>query len=109
MKLEIREHGKLVKTYTADAYDLTFGTVEDILDALNIDELQKGDDTELVKMALKFVSSNMPLVRDLMKDIFDGITDEEIRRAKAKDVAVVLIQVVKYAFAEIRKGVTAKN
>lgn len=109
MKLEIREHGKLVKTYTADAYDLMFGTVEDILDGLNIDELQKGDNTELVRMALKFVNSKMSLVRDLMKDIFDGITDEEIRRAKAKDVAAVLIDVVKYAFAEIGKGVTAKN
>lgn len=109
MKLEIREHGSIVKTYTADAYDLTFGTVEDILEALNIDALQSGDDMEIVKMAVKFVGSNMPLVRDLMKDIFDGITDEEIRKAKAKDVAVVLVQVVKYAFAEIRKGVTAKN
>jgi len=109
MKLDIRKHGKLVNTYTADAYDLTFGTVEDILAALNIDELQKGDNAELVRMALKFVSSNMPLVRDLMKDIFCGITDEEIRLAKAKDVADVLIKVVKYAFAEIGKGATAKN
>lgn len=109
MKLGIYEHGRRVNAYEADAYDLTFGTVEDVLGALQLDNVQLTNDTELVKLAVRFVGENMPLVKDLLKDIFEGITDEDIRKTKVKEVGVVLVEVVRYAFKEIQKGVSEKN
>ena len=49
LKLNIYEKRKIVKTYTAETYDLMFGTVEDLLDVIDIDNIQAGDRTELLK------------------------------------------------------------
>lgn len=109
MKLNIYKGGEVEKTYETPAYDLMFGTCEDILAALNIDEMKTGSNVELVKMAYSFVANNMGMVKDLIREIFPGVTDEEIRRTKAKDVATIFVDVVKYAFAEIKKDATGKN
>ena len=49
LKLNIYEKRKIVKTYTAETYDLMFGTVEDLLNIIDIDNIQAGDKTELIK------------------------------------------------------------
>ena len=36
LKLNIYEKRKVIKTYTAETYDLMFGTVEDLLDVMDI-------------------------------------------------------------------------
>ena len=44
MKLNIYKGREVVKTYTADTYDLMFGTVEDIAEAIKLDDMKIGDD-----------------------------------------------------------------
>ena len=50
MKLNIYEKKQVIKTYEADAYDLMFGTLEDVADAVKLDDLKSGSDVELLKM-----------------------------------------------------------
>lgn len=107
MKLGIYEHGQKINEYYCDAYDLTFGTVEDVLGALQLDDIGEFTDAALVKIIIKFVSCNLPLVRELMKDIFTGITAEELRKTHIKEIGKVIVDVVKYAFAEIIKGASS--
>ena len=104
MKLNIYEKGKIVKTYEADTYDLMFGTVEDVAAAVNLDKLQGGSDVDVIKAVGQIVINSMELVKDLLKDIFPGITDEEIRKTKTKEIALVLVDVVIYTMGRIHKA-----
>ena len=102
MKLTIYENKKPVKTYTAEAYDLMFGTVEDIAEAMNLDNLKTGSDVEIIGLAVDLVKRNMETVKDLLKDVFDGLTDDEIKHARVRDIARVLLDVVKYTIGQLK-------
>lgn len=109
MKINIYEKKKVVKTYTADTYDLMFGTLEDVADAIKLDELKTGTDAEIIKMAGNLVLNSMGTVKDLLKDIFDGITDEEIKKTKVSEIASVFLEVAKFTIEQLNIGVSSKN
>jgi len=104
MKLNIYEGKNIVKTYQADSYDLMFGVVEDVADAVNLDALKTGTDAEIIKMVGELVMKSMSTVKGLLKDIFEGITDEELKRTKVKEIAKVLVDVVKFTIAQLNLG-----
>ena len=108
MKLNIRENRKVVKTYEADTYDLTFGTIEDVADSIKLDALETGSNAEIIKMAGNLVLHNLGTVKDLMKDIFEGITDEELRTVRVSELAAVLVEVVKYTLKQMQQ-MNSKN
>lgn len=108
MKLNIYDKKQVVKTYEADTYDLMFGTVEDVANAIDLDKLNTGSDAEIIKLIGGLVITSMPTITDLLKDIFDGITDDEIKHTKVKEIAAVFLDVVKYTLAELGKG-SGKN
>lgn len=109
MKLNIYKKGKIDTTYTADTYDLMFGTLEDIADAIDFDALQTGSDVEIIKMVGKVFLKSRETITDLMKDIFDGLTDAELKHAKVTEMARVIVEVVQYTIAQLSKGTTPKN
>ena len=102
MKLTIYENKKPVKVYTAETYDLMFGTVEDIAEAMNLDNLRTGSDVEIIGLAVDLIKRNMATVKDLLKDIFEGLTDDEIKHARVRDIARVLLDVVKYTIGQLK-------
>lgn len=109
LKLNVYNKKEIVKTYTAETYDIMFGTVEDLIDTLNLDGLNTTDSVELVKVATNVVVNGMDVVKPLLKDMFDGLTDDELRNTKVKEVATVLIEVVKFSMQQIAKGSKGKN
>ena len=109
MKLDIYENRKIVKTYEAETYDLLWGTVEDIADAINIDSLTKANNLEIIKLVTKLVTTNIGVFKKLLKDIFEGLTDEELRNTKVKQIAQVMIDVVFYTIGQLGKGDNEKN
>lgn len=109
MILNIYEKKKVVKTYEADSYDLMFGTVEDVANAVDLDKLKTGSDVEIIQAVGKLVMNSMDTVKELLKDIFDGLTDAEIKQTKVEEIAAVLIDVVKYTFAKMSKLNSKKN
>lgn len=109
LKLNIYEKKEIVKTYTADTYDITFGTVEDLINVLDLDNMNFEDNSSLIKMAGKVVLGGMDIIKPLYKDIFDGLTDEEMRNTHIKELADVLIQVVKFTIKELLSGESSKN
>lgn len=107
MKLNIYAKNKEIKkTYEVEEYDLMFGTIEDVSDAVNLDSLKTGSDVEILKMVGSLVLNSMDTVKNLLKDIFPGLTDEELKNTKVKEIAAVLIGVVKFTIAELGKGKT---
>jgi len=109
MKLNVYKKKQIVKTYEVDTYDLMFGVLEDVADAIKLDELKTGSNAEIIKMAGDLVLNSMDTVKDLLKDIFEGITDEELRNVKVSEIALVLVEVVKYTMAQLNKGFGGKN
>lgn len=109
LKLNIYNKKEIAKTYTAETYDLMFGTVEDLIDLVNLDKLQTGSDEELIQIVGEAVAKGLGIIKPLLKDIFDGLTDDELRNTKTVDIARVLVEVIKYSINEISKGATGKN
>lgn len=109
LKLNIYKKKEIIKTYTADTYDLEFGVVEDFCEVVKLDELKTGSDVELIKMAGAALISGMGTIKNLFKDIFEGLTDEELKKAKVKEMTKVIVEIVKYSIAEMNKGITQKN
>ena len=95
MVLNIYNKKQIVKTYTAETFDLSYGTIEDLIAVVDFDKL---DNTlELGKMVVKL----LPQIKPLLCEIFDGLTEEEIRHAHVKEIIPVFVQAFKFAFDEI--------
>lgn len=109
LKLNIYEKRQVVHTYTAETYDLMFGTVEDLLDVIDIDNIQADNKTELLKAIAKVLANSMNIVKPLLKDIFEGLTDEELRKTKLSEIVDVLSNIVTYSINQITKGNNGKN
>lgn len=109
MKLNIYEKRKIVKTYEASTYDLLFGTLEDVADAIKLDELKTGSNEELLKMAANLVLSSMDTIKNLLKDVFEGLTDDEIKCTRVNEIATVLVEIVIYTIQQLGVGNSSKN
>ena len=44
------------------------------------------------------------IIRPLLKDTFDGLTDEELRHTRIDEVIDVIVQIAKFAGTNIMKG-----
>lgn len=109
LKLNIYEKKKIVKTYTAETYDLMFGTVEDLIDLIDLDQLKNGTDAEIIKLVGKVIINGMGIIKPLLKDIFEGLTDEELKKTKVSEISTALVEIVKFSILQITKGTNGKN
>lgn len=103
MKLNVYENGKIVKTYSSQEYVLTTGLCEDILSMIDIDKLTAGglNDTALGMEIIKIVTKSFSKFKPFIQDIFQGLTDDEYRQTAIKEVAGVIIIVVKHTVSEL--------
>lgn len=103
LTLPIYKGRKVVKTYKAETICISFGTVEDIIGALHLDG---GIKTE--KEIGFAVFAAVGQLKPLLRDIFDGLTDEEIRCTHISDLVVLFRTLYLYA-VETLSGVTDKT
>lgn len=103
IKLNVRTADGSAKTYTADTIDFSFGVVEDVLDALNLENL--ADKNQLAIMVVKCSKQ----LRPFLKEIFEGVTDEELRTVKMSNLVEVFKGLYHYASAELGLIVPEKN
>ena len=105
MKLNIYKNQKeILKTYEVDEYDIMYGTIQDILAVLDEIDLDNLKDEEQL---LKLITANRTKLEDLMLDIFsaDGMTAEELRMTKIKELVPVFIDL----FAYVQNSFKSKN
>lgn len=96
----------IAKQYKAESVDIMFGTIEDLIEIIDIDKLSENNDTELTKIILMSIKK----VKPLLKEVFTGLTDEELKNTKIKELIPLFIDIVKYMFAEIKGlGGDSKN
>ena len=109
LTLNIYEKKKIIKTYTAETYDLMFGTVEDFINVIDINNIDLENKESLIKMASKVVVSALDIIKPLLKDVFDGLTDAELINTKISEIVEIIIQIIKFAIKEMGKGFKQKN
>ena len=98
-----KENGKRIvdKTFCASEYTLSFGTIE------NLTRCKTDDD--LLMWCGKAVLQGFDQIAPLMLDIFEDLTVEQLKTAATKDIAKVIIGVMKYTFSEIMSLGKEKN
>ena len=77
------------KTYTAESYDLMFGTVEDIMQLIDIDKMT--DNAAITRL----VVSSFGKLKPFIKDVFPGVTDNELKRVKVKELIPTFVDIFK--------------
>lgn len=104
MKLNIYKNQREVeKTYEVDAYDIMYGTVQDVLEVLDSGMDNLNDNTQV----LKVIADNRGKLEDLLLDIFggEGLTKDELRRIKLKELVPLFLDLFKY----VQKSFKSKN
>ena len=86
-----------------------FGTVEDLIDLIDLDKLDKGTDAEIIKLVGNMLMKGINIFKPLLKDIFEGLTDDELKNAKVSEIATALVEVVKFSVLQIKQGSNGKN
>ena len=109
MRLPVYKGKEVEKEYRAEEYSVMFGTAEDIISLFDIEKLANADDRELAKAVAAAIPKAIGMLKPLLKEIFDGLTDDEIRRCKVADVACVVVEVSKFTMKQIVGGNRSKN
>ena len=97
IKLNIYNGNSIEKVYTAETIDFSFGVIEDILDALDLESMKTNSKTELAGIIIKCSKQLKPF----LKDMFPGVTDEEIRRTHIQNLIEVFKGLYEYATKEL--------
>ena len=110
VKLNIYNHGKVVKTYVASDFTLTTGLCEDALKLVDFDRLLASDmdQKRLGIEVLRLLSNGLDKFRPFFLDMFEGMTEEEFRNTSIKELARVVIEVVNYSVNELN-AITGNN
>lgn len=101
------------KTYKENDFRLSFGACEDILHAINIELFtgnldalsEEGKAAELTKMVI----DALPVIKDILKDVFEGLTDDELKRTSIQDIVKVVVSIITYATTSLNRSVPEKN
>ena len=94
------DEAEIVKRYECRAYDVRLATVEDVAQAIGIDRMDRMDRSGMQKAAARCSGA----VRDALRDMFDGLTQEEAARVKQWNSAEVLRTLYAWFFLEIREA-----
>lgn len=110
LNLNIYKGKTIEKVYTANEFDIMFGTVEDIINLIDTDRLTGNvSDTDFIAAVAVLVKDGFGQVKTLLKELFPDVTDDELKRVKMKDVISILAKVLKYGFSEMAAASTSKN
>lgn len=103
LKLNIyKNKNEIEKTYSAQDYAVMYGTVEDLLDLLDLEALTTGDTDDIISAVSRLLKSRNDVINPLLMDIFDGLTADELRRTKAIEVINVIVGLTGFSLDQLR-------
>lgn len=91
MKLNIyKNQNEIEKTYETEAYDLMYGTIEDIFEILD------GADGKSNKELMQVIRDNRGKLNRLILDVFPDMQPEELRRIKLRELVPFFVELFVY-------------
>lgn len=113
LKLNVYNRKEIEKTYVANDFELTTGVCEDLLELINIDMFEGGlealSDESKIAEVLRTITGGISVFKDMLKEVFDGLTDDEIKRTKVKEVIQVVASIIKYSITGLTSSFGSKN
>lgn len=100
---------EVIKVYTTNTFQLKLGVIEDLLNLIDFDKFNSNDNKELTMSVLKLLPKCLPSVKELLKCIFNGVTDDELRNISVSDLVPLIINIVKYSIGEMSLLKTEKK
>ncbi|CDD36247.1 unknown [Roseburia sp. CAG:309] len=104
LTLNIYEKGQRVKKYEAETADILYGTIEDLIELIDLDKLNDLETKQGQLEVGKTILKGIPILMPFLKEIFIGLNDEEIRKTKVKELIPLFVEIFKYAFSELNFG-----
>ena len=111
LKLNIYDDNmqEVVKVYTANTFLLKLGVVEDLMNIIDFDKLTDTDNTVISMTILKLLPKSFPSIKELLKSIFNGLNDDELRNISITDLVPLIVNIVKYSISEMSLLKTEKK
>ena len=98
------------KTYVTSDFKISLAVAEDILALVNVDMFtNKISEDEQFTMLLKLVIGGKDKFKDLVKNVFVELTDDELKRTELKEFVKLVYNIVVYAIAGLTNLVDEKN
>ena len=102
LKLNIYNKRKVVKTYETEDYYITWGTMEDVMNSIDLTVFEDGGtNAELIAAVSKLLGAKDTVLIPILKDVFEGLTDDELRNARVTEMAQVFIGMVKFNLSQL--------
>lgn len=98
LRLPIYRNGVIEKTYEVENFRVPYGVIQDVLHLVEVDKLN--DEMAVAGMLLEAFD----LVDPLLKDLFPGLTDDELRHADFVDIGMVFTGIARYAVEKLSRG-----
>lgn len=108
LKLNIyNDNDEVEKTYTTQTFRIKLGLLNDFINIMNADRLsvvlknvgnsKERDNEALIKLVCELLGESKQLVYDLFKQLFKGLTDDELNNCYIDELVNVVKDVTKYA------------
>ena len=104
LKLNIyKTQQEVEKTYVAQDYEVMYGTVEDLLDCLDIEALTNQDNKDgIIAAVSRLMRARADVINPLLMDIFPGLTEGELRHTKTREVLEVIVGLTGFSLDQIK-------
>lgn len=89
------DHAVIEKTYESDTFEIMFGTLEDFMQVIKFDQVKSKQ--QVAANALRAFGS----LRPLLKDVFHGVTDDELNRTKVPELIPLFADIFEAAVNEL--------
>ena len=115
LKLNIYKDKKckeIEKTLVVNDFELSTAICLDVLELVKTD---KYDDISALSkesqavLIMDRVSGEFNSFLDILKDVFDGLTDEDIKKTKAKDITFAITMIIQYSLSTLFSTFGGKN
>ena len=95
---------EIEKTLRLNDFELSTGVCEDVLvliQADKIDDLAAMSEESQAALLIDIITRNFEQFKDLLKNVFDDLTDEDLSKTKIKEMMTVVAQIIKFSFATL--------
>ena len=104
MELNVYDsNGSVVKTAKANLIDIKFGTIRSLMRLLKIEKLEDFDDV------FETVYEAWDQLTEVLGQIFPEMNYEDWDNVPVRELLPIVVQIMKYSFAEIMKVPHEKN
>lgn len=117
LKLNIyksRKSREIERTLTANDFELSTGVCEDLIKIVDIDLFTGVDalseESQMLEL-FKIVSNSFDVFKEMLQEVFEGLTEEDVKNTKLNEIVVVVYQIIRFALQNLFSsfGKNSKN